>query len=246
MENSSMMSYLFTAVIMVGIGGYVFFSARKNHQKMQKAVSKWEEKEARKSQGLPDEADSSYFAPFTGGYEKLSAYKEIPHPVDEAFYKIYEKPPTFGKEKWQERVANYPLVYAAVVQAYSPLYETPEEDEDNHGGMVMVAAMSRVRCCDAAWIQGVAKKVQEVRDSAKVPEDAKKIVKLLRDTESGFCEILPVSLTGGEEVWCWTATAQPLDLPDQKIPSHRILPFIMQEPEVNMGGFRLISAKAYR
>jgi len=50
--------------------------------------------------------------------DKLNSYKLLPRSTDSQFFKDFAgKPPFFGKDKWSQKYASAPLLYAAVVQA---------------------------------------------------------------------------------------------------------------------------------
>ncbi len=240
------MEYLFTLAIVAGIGFYVWNNMMQNKKKMDKVVERYMEEESNKAMGI-EKAD---WTPFTGGYEKLEKYFFVPHEVDEQFYQVYEKPPTFGsREKWTDKAANYPVVFGVVVQAHQDLFDPGNPfagDADDLKGVVLVATADPAHSHNAAWLQNIAKQVVVARDSADVPDALKEVVKELRDEQSMFCKLLPVSMTDGAHTYCFTESLYLSDLPEGIIPTHRILPVLVLEPEVDMGGFSLVKVKGYK
>ncbi len=239
------MEYLLTLAIVAGIGFYVWHNMMQNKKKMDKVVERYMQEEEEKALGI----EKTDWAEFTGGYEKLEKYFTTPHVVDEAFYKIYEKPPTFSnKEVWAEKAATYPVVYGAVLQAHECLFDPDDpfaEDDGSLKGLVLVATKDPARSHDAAWLQNIAKQLSFACDSADVPEILHEILRELRDEQSMFCKLVPTAMTDGVEVYCFTDSLYPDDLPGKRIPIHRILPVLVTEPEVDIGGLRLIKAENY-
>ena len=238
-------AFIFTALIMVAIFGYVIYGSMKTNKAITKMIMKEEKRAARRAQNGLDETDSDFFAPFENDYSRLEKYKEVPHLVDEEFFEIFEEPPRFGKEKWTQEVSYYPLAYSVVVQAHEDLYE-PSKSNDSKG-IVLVTSLDSDGYYDVEWLQKLATTIQEVRDSEDVPKAAKKLVAYLRDHESFFCTEVPPTLTGGRKAFCWVANVVSEDLPKNKLPAHRILPvFITGEVKEDQSLFRLAKVKGYQ
>ena len=238
-------AFIFTALIMVAIFGYVIYGSMKTNKAITKMIMKEEKRVARRAQNGLDETDSDFFAPFENDYSRLEKYKDVPHLVDEEFYKNFEEPPHFGKEKWIEEVSYYPLAYSVVVQAHEDLYE-PSKSNDSKG-IVLVTSLDSDGYYDVEWLQKLAATIQEVRDSEDVPKAAKKLVAYLRDHQSFFCTEVPPALTGGRKAFCWVANVVSEDLPKNKLPAHRILPvFITGEVKEDQSLFRLAKVKGYQ
>ena len=238
-------AFIFTALIMVAIFGYVIYGSMKTNKAITKMIMKEEKRAARRAQNGLDETDSDFFSPFENDYSRLEKYKEVPHLVDEEFFEIFEEPPRFGKEKWTQEVSYYPLAYSVVVQAHEDLYE-PSKSNDSKG-IVLVTSLDSDGYYDVEWLQKLATTIQEVRDSEDVPKAAKKLVAYLRDHESFFCTEVPPTLTGGRKAFCWVANVVSEDLPKNKLPAHRILPvFITGEVKEDQSLFRLAKVKGYQ
>ena len=238
-------AFIFTALIMVAIFGYVIYGSMKTNKAITKMIMKEEKRAARRAQNVLDETDSDFFAPFENDYSRLEKYKEVPHLVDEEFCEIFEEPPHFGKEKWIQEVSYYPLAYSVVVQAHEDLYE-PSKSSDSKG-IVLVTSLDPDGYYDVEWLRKLAATIQEVRDSEAVPKVAQKLVGYLRDHQSFFCTEVPPELTGGRRAFCWVANVVSEDLPKNKLPAHRILPvFITGDVREDHSLFKLAKAKGYQ
>lgn len=237
--------FIFTALIMVVIFGYVIYGSMKTNKAITKMIGKEEKRAVRRAQSVLDETDSDFFGSFENDYSRLEKYKEVPHVVDEEFFEIFEESPRFGKEKWTQEVSYYPLAYSVVVQAHEDLYE-PSKSNDSKG-IVLVTSLDSDGYYDVEWLQKLAATIQEVRDSEDVPKVAKKLVAYLRDDQSFFCTEVPPTLTGGRKAFCWVANVVSEDLPKNKLPAHRILPvFITGEVKEDQSLFRLAKVKGYQ
>lgn len=165
--------------------------------------------------------------------EKLEPYKMVPRKLDSEFVQAIAGKPSsslfglFGNKKETEKIANAPIVYAAVVQANDVLWE-PKGDT-MYAPAVVVFTEDKFRTYDKEWLREIAKTLENFRDTATVPEDCKKIVMDLRNPKSSFCRRVGSSVTGGATtVWCADIMipSQP-DLPFGCLPSDRILPMLL-------------------
>ena len=67
-------AFIFTALIMVAIFGYVIYGSMKTNKAITKMIMKEEKRAARRAQNGLDETDSDFFAPFENDYSRLDNY----------------------------------------------------------------------------------------------------------------------------------------------------------------------------
>lgn len=178
---------------------------------------------------------------------KLTSYQGIPRSTEsEFFHDVAGKAPMLGKNKWKEKVSNAPLVYGAVVQANSDLW-LPGNNE--YYPAVFVFALDHAHIYDVEWLNEVAKKISEMKESTQVPADCKEFIDILSDDQSQFCFPLASSLVGNAEAWCVTYKFEKQSiLPGSRLPEERIVPFLLDEQPKKQIPIQLrpIPAKYYK
>lgn len=159
---------------------------------------------------------------------KLTSYRGTPRNTESEFFKdVAGKAPLFGKDKWKEKVSTAPLVYAAIVQANSDLW-LPGNNE--YYPAVFVFALDGAHIYDVEWLNEVAKKISDMKESTQVPVDCKEFMDILRDDQSEFCFPLAFSLVGNAEAWCVTYKFDKQSiLPGNRLPEDGIVPFLLDE-----------------
>jgi len=153
---------------------------------------------------------------------KLDAYAQTPRDADSQFLK--DTSAITGRRA--KTLTEAPIVYGAVVQAHSALWE-PGNNERT-GIVVVFAEDDHMR--DVEWLTAMADKVSELKDSLDTPKDSRKFIDTLRNSQSYFCFKLGDSINEGANVWCATYTLDKQSyLPLNYIPANRIIPFLLIE-----------------
>ena len=166
---------------------------------------------------------------------KLTPYIPTPRDVNSEFVKaVAGKLPLFGKDKKLQKVANGALIYAAVVQANSDLWEP---GDNSFYPAVLVFAIDEKHKNNIQWLKETAGKIVALRDSEDIPAEYRVLVDFLRDQESDFCVKLGSELSGGADCWCSVYKFEEQSvLPKACLPSEGIIPFILKEgPTENLG-----------
>lgn len=178
--------------------------------------------------------------------EKLAPYDHTPRDVNSDFVKaVAGKLPLFGKDAYLKSITDNPLLYTCVVQANQALW-SPGDYENLPA--VLVFAMDDAHRTNVPWLKEIAKTIADLKESAHVPEDCRKLIASLRDDQSIFCWKVGASISGGADAWCIVHPFdKSSDLPRKSLPSEGIVPFILKEaPEENLGvWFHNIPARFY-
>jgi hypothetical protein len=181
--------------------------------------------------------------------DKLTPYKSTPRDVNSDFVKdCAGKLPLFGKDTYLKEIAEAPVVYTAVVQAYNPLWAPGPSDEAM--GAVFVFARDPAHRYDVAWLKSTSKAISDMKVSANVPDDCQKFIDTLRKDSGYFCFPLGKSLNGGADAWCATFSIHEEEkkiLPKTYLPSEGIVPMLLKAPpeEDHFVDFQMIPAKYY-
>jgi hypothetical protein len=166
---------------------------------------------------------------------KLDAYIPVPRDVNGDFVRtVAGKLPLFGKDKKLQKVAGGALIYAAVVQANSDLWQPGKED---YLPAVLVFALDEAHRYNVKWLKETADRIHQLKNAADIPQDCSRLVASLRDDQSLFCWKVGNSISDGADAWCavYKFEKQTI-LPRQCLPSEGIVPFILREgPEENVG-----------
>lgn len=92
------------------------------------------------------------------------------------------------------------------------------------------------------------KKISELSDSPTVPDDCRKLINTLRDSESEFCFRIGKSVSGDANAWCATYKFDKQSaLPRKALPSDGIVPFLLKANPVEnqFVDFKLIPSELY-
>jgi len=177
-------------------------------------------------------------------YPKLKQYMDTPRDPESEFVKDTI---ALGKlsSKDGQKMLEAKIVYGAVVQAHHLLYET------RTGGQVaavFVFAMDEKHIYDQEWLNDIAGKISELKESTSVPKDNEAFIKRLRDDQSMFCMKLGESLVGDADAYCATMAINKQEaMPDSCLPVTRILPLMLLEyPKPKyMAQLEMIPSKYY-
>ena len=208
-------------------------------------VAEWKKKVAAREKSVvtdnydvdneSDDTDDFDKFPNPVNLSKLDPYIAIPRNVNSEFVKtVAGKLPLFGKDKKLQKVANGELIYAAIVQANSALWQP---GDNSFYPAVLVFAIDDKHKNDIEWLKETAKKIVELKESDNVPSESKELVGYLLDEQSDFCVKLGSDLSGGADGWCSVYSFEEQKvLPNSCLPSEGILPFILKEgPTENLG-----------
>lgn len=178
--------------------------------------------------------------------EKLAPYDHTPRDINSDFVKaVAGKLPLFGKDSHMQGVVDNPLIYTAVVQANQALW-TPGSQENLPA--VLVFAMDDGHRTNVPWLKSMAKTIADLKESANIPDDCRKLIASLRDDQSIFCWKVGASISGGADAWCVVYSFEKqANLPKKSLPTEGIVPFILKKvPEENIGvWFHAIPAEYY-
>lgn len=163
--------------------------------------------------------------------EKLDAYKATPRRTDTPFFmELAGKSPS---DNQNYKIQYSELIYAAVVQANSDLWE-PGSGE--YLPAVVVYTNDKDLRYDIQWLKQIAEKISSLKDSKDVPEDCKKFIKTLKDDQSMFHYKVGSSIAGNADVWCETFNfPKQSNLPNSCLPPNGILPFLFFSNELVEG-----------
>lgn len=176
---------------------------------------------------------------------KLHIYQATPRSEHtEFFHNIAGKPPIFGsKDKWLERYQNAELIYAAIVQANSDLWEPGDEE---YLTAVIVYTNDKTLRYDMDWLRRIADKINQLQESDDVPADCQDFIETLLDQESQFLYKVGTSVTDGVTVWCETLNIpNQSDLPNGCLPPNKILPLLLHHVSDDELATYFIPAKYY-
>lgn len=165
----------------------------------------------------------------TGTWEKLVA---TPRPLTDELTTIKGKP--FGLlrkavKTWEHEMANAPLVFAAVVQANSALFDPAEA---TWAPAVLLYTTDPARIRDGEWLRQVADRCAALRERRTGDRREDGLGFLLNEEESTFDIEVPPTLTGGVTAKILTTYLSPGTLPGGAIPAHRILAGLAWEKEL--------------
>lgn len=167
--------------------------------------------------------------------EKLAPYNYTPRDMNSDFSKaVAGKPPIFGKDKYLQSIKDHPLIYTAIVQANQSLWGPGNND---NLPAVLVFAMDDAHRTNISWLKSTAKAIVDLKESADVPDDCRKLIASLRDDQSIFCWKVGASISGEADAWCVVHSFEKQsDLPRKALPTEGIVPFILKKaPEENIG-----------
>ena len=158
---------------------------------------------------------------------RLTPYRLTPRSTESDFFRdVAGKAPLFGKGRWQEKFANAPMIYGAVVQANTALWHPGTEA---FLPAVFVLALDSAHIYDMEWLTATAEKIMEMKVSPVVPADCQQFIHILRDDHSDFCFPLGTSLAGGADAWCVTYKFDKQTiLPGSRLPEDGIVPFLLE------------------
>lgn len=165
----------------------------------------------------------------TGKWESLIA---TPRPLTDELTKIQSRPFGFLRKavkKWENEMANAPLVFAAVVQANSVLFDPKES---TWAPAVLLYTTDPARSRDGEWLRQVADRCAALRERRTGDRREDGLGFLLNEEESNFDIEVPPTLTGGVTVKIFTTFVDPDNLPGRAIPPHRILAGLAREKEL--------------
>ena len=157
--------------------------------------------------------------------EKLEPFQKTPRDKSSAFVKKGIKKSLFGPNA--DKIAEAPLVYGAIVQAHTLLFE-PSKNIANCG-LVVVFALDEEHKYDVEWLNGIASKIKELKNSADVPKDMENLIRMLKIESSHFSSKIGVSVAGeNAEAYISVHTLNNTkNLPKTFIPNNKILPFLL-------------------
>ena len=168
---------------------------------------------------------------------KLALYAQTPRSTDLPLcQKLLSNLPWFNKDEYIKGVSHNPMIYTAIVQANHALWEPGDYD---FLPAVIVFAIDDAHRMDVNWAKQMAKTIQNLKDSAQVPEDCRKVINLLRDSQSQFCCKIGASISDGADAWCATYSfPKQKDLPRKCLPTEGVVPFILRSgPKEDHGIF---------
>lgn len=163
-------------------------------------------------------------------FKKLDAYAMVPRDLGTPFVKstVGSGPWLFGKTAWKERIANAPLVYAAIVQANSDLWMPGDEDMLP---MVLVFSLNPQYVRNREWLTALAEKVYAIVDGEGTVAESAEAIRAIQEDQNYFCFPLGSDVTGEENAQAWCATfmvESRKKLPNTRLPEEKILPFLLE------------------
>ena len=153
--------------------------------------------------------------------------------------------PWLFKDRWKKKYTESPVIYAAVVQANSALWRPGDND---YYPAVFVFALDKKHIHDVEWLSQMAEKISELSDSPTVPDDCRKLINTLHDSQSEFCFRIGKSVSGDADAWCATYKFDKQSaLPRKALPSDGIVPFLLKANPVEnqFVDFKLIPSELY-
>ena len=109
-------------------------------------------------------------------------------------------------------------------------------------------ALDKKHIHDVEWLSQMAEKISELSDSPTVPDDCRKLINTLRDSQSEFCFRIGKSVSGDADAWCATYKFDKQSaLPRKALPSDGIVPFLLKANPVEnqFVDFKLIPSELY-
>ena len=178
--------------------------------------------------------------------DRLKPYLQTPRDMETPFFRaVAGNAPWLFKDRWKKKYTESPVVYAAVVQANSALWRPGDND---YYPAVFVFALDKKHIHDVEWLSQMAEKISELSDSPTVPDDCRKLINTLRDSESEFCFRIGRSVSGDADAWCATYKFDKQSaLPRKALPSDGIVPFLLKANPVEnqFVDFKLIPSELY-
>ena len=190
--------------------------------------------------------------------ERLAEYIKAPRSADSAFIADSIKDGSgtidgliggiFGNAKLKEALSKAPIVYGAVVQANSYLFE-PGQDIFSVAA-VFVFALDEAHIYNIEWLRETADKIAEMKKEGSAFGDMADLLSSLKDDTSHFCLKIGKSVAGDADAWCAVYTFKDTKvLPMTFLPRIKIVPFFLKEhPQTNPHTdvkFAVISGKYY-
>ena len=201
---------------------------------------------------------------------KLDRYKSTPRIEDEFLTGVCE---SYGLNKKKiNQAAEAPLVYATIVQANSDLFKPGKRKRlpavvvfsTNPEHYYNVELLSRVanKISDLSdlvrepklklnigIIDSIIYSIHKKRNPEGLPEDCKKLLRTLYDSQSIFCFPVGESICDGETgIWCATYTFEKQEeLPASCLTSNSVVPFLIKSElkENRIADLMLIPAQFY-
>ena len=150
--------------------------------------------------------------------ERLDEHKQTPRNPKSAFVKK-------GAKASKNAMIESPLIYGAVVQAQSTLWEP---FRNYNSGMVIAFTLDERYKYDTAYLTEMAQKISASKKEGFNEEDTKALRDNLANTRSVFCNKVGKSISGDVEVWCCTFFVKDTKLlPKMFLPNNGILPFLV-------------------
>ena len=178
--------------------------------------------------------------------DRLKPYLQTPRDMETPFFRaVAGNAPWLFKDRWKKKYTESPVIYAAVVQANSALWRPGDND---YYPAVFVFALDKKHIHDVEWLSQMAEKISELSDSPTVPDDCRKLINTLRDSQSEFCFRIGKSVSGDADAWCATYKFDKQSaLPRKALPSDGIVPFLLKANPVEnqFVDFKLIPSELY-
>ena len=178
--------------------------------------------------------------------DRLKPYLQTPRDMETPFFRaVAGNSPWLFKDRWKKKYTESPVIYAAVVQANSALWRPGDND---YYPAVFVFALDKKHIHDVEWLSQMAEKISELSDSPTVPDDCRKLINTLRDSQSEFCFRIGKSVSGDADAWCATYKFDKQSaLPRKALPSDGIVPFLLKANPVEnqFVDFKLIPSELY-
>ena len=194
--------------------------------------------------GDDDEEEEAFDNPTR--LDRLKPYLQTPRDMETPFFRaVAGNAPWLFKDRWKKKYTESPVIYAAVVQANSALWRPGDND---YYPAVFVFALDKKHIHDVEWLSQMAEKISELSDSPTVPDDCRKLINTLRDSQSEFCFRIGKSVSGDADAWCATYKFDKQSaLPRKALPSDGIVPFLLKANPVEnqFVDFKLIPSELY-
>ena len=194
--------------------------------------------------GDDDEEEEAFDNPTR--LDRLKPYLQTPRDMETPFFRaVAGNSPWLFKDRWKKKYTESPVIYAAVVQANSALWRPGDND---YYPAVFVFALDKKHIHDVEWLSQMAEKISELSDSPTVPDDCRKLINTLRDSQSEFCFRIGKSVSGDADAWCATYKFDKQSaLPRKALPSDGIVPFLLKANPVEnqFVDFKLIPSELY-
>jgi len=139
-----------------------------------------------------------------------------------------------NKDKKRQIVAGAPLIYGAVVEANSDLWEP---GSGTNLPAVFVIATDAAHRTNIEWLTQAAQTIAALKHQGDLPKDMRKLIDDLRNSISYFCHKIGPSVAGDADAWCATTSFNQANLPGKRLPrigEVGMLPFLLkEEPKEN-------------